>query len=166
MIDVNICLSPTVIRKYLWFNIHMDSYLPITFWYIIYIQKQYLCWIFVSLKMFTPNLQYSYQTGLEWLKEGVKSIFLNDSRSFWSIHVQEDNKPALEKHSLCRTSYMSQYAISVKTNRCLMRHVQVTSSVNLLKWFKVRDWHSAVREMGISESGQLQVLSYWQGRGK
>ena len=31
MIDVNICLSPTVIRKYLWFNIHMDSYLPITF---------------------------------------------------------------------------------------------------------------------------------------
>ena len=102
MIDVNICLSPTVIRKYLWFNIHMDSYLPITFWYIIYIQKQYLCWIFVSLKMFTPNLQYSYQTGLEWLKEGVKSIFLNDSRSFWSIHVQEDNKPTLEKHSLCR----------------------------------------------------------------
>ena len=102
MIDVNICLSPTVIRKYLWFNIHMDSYLPITFWYIIYIQKQYLCWIFVSLKMFTPNLQYSYQTGLEWLKEGVKSIFLNDSRSFWSIHVQEDNKPALENHSYCR----------------------------------------------------------------
>ena len=107
MIDVNICLSPTVIRKYLWFNIHMDSYLPITFWYIIYIQKQYLCWIFVSLKMFTPNLQYSYQTGLEWLKEGVKSIFLNDSRSFWSTHVQEDNKPALENHSLCRTPHGS-----------------------------------------------------------
>ena len=105
MIDVNICLSPTVIQKYLWFNIHMDLYLPITFWYIIYIQKQYLCWIFVSLKMFTPNLQYSYQTGLEWLKEGVKSIFLNDSRSFWSTHVQEDNKPALENHSFCRQWY-------------------------------------------------------------
>ena len=106
MIDVNICLSPTVIRKYLWFNIHMDLYLPITFWYIIYIQKQYLCWIFVSLKMFTPNLQYSYQTGLEWLKEGVKSIFLNDSRSFWSTHVQEDNKPALENHICCRLMFI------------------------------------------------------------
>ena len=105
MIDVNICLSPTVIRKYLWFNIHMDSYLPITFWYIIYIQKQYLCWIFVSLKMFTPNLQYSYQTGLEWLKEGVKSIFLNDSRSFWSIHVQEDNKPWVLPISFCRKDW-------------------------------------------------------------
>ena len=28
MIDVNICLSPTVIRKYLWFDIHIDLYLP------------------------------------------------------------------------------------------------------------------------------------------
>ena len=26
--DVNICLSPTVIRKYLWFDIHIDLYMP------------------------------------------------------------------------------------------------------------------------------------------
>ena len=80
-----------------------------------------------------------------------QNIFLNDSSSFWSISVENDNKPTLAKQAFCQFLRYLNTSCTITPNTLTLVALNTTNTLLIPRFLKTR----------VAEVLSYQALVHW-----